>query len=105
MATEVAFVVMVRVMAALSVVVVVAIAAARLAIFGVIVALLVGVLRLVAMDVARSTRKLWWGLPLGLVAFVVVDPLIPSHAQTMPRSVSFTRQHHLNVAREPSWLS
>jgi hypothetical protein len=34
-----------------------------------------------------------------------VDPLIPGHGQTMPRSVSFTRQHHLNVAREPSWLS
>ena len=95
---------MVRVMNVLSVVVV-AIAAARLAIFGVIAALLVGVLGLVAMDVARFTRKLWWGLPLGLVAFVVVDPLIPGHAQTMPRSVSFTRQHHLNVARETSWLS
>jgi len=34
-----------------------------------------------------------------------VDPLIPGHVQTMPRSVSFTCQHHLNVAREPSWLS
>ena len=34
-----------------------------------------------------------------------VDPLIPGHGQTMPKSVSFTRQHHLNVAREPSWLS
>ena len=34
-----------------------------------------------------------------------VDPLIPDHVQTMPRSVSFTRQHHLNVAREPPWLS
>jgi hypothetical protein len=34
-----------------------------------------------------------------------VDPLIPGHGQTMPRSVSFTCQHHLNVAREPSWLS
>ena len=34
-----------------------------------------------------------------------VDPLIPGHGQTMPRSVSFTRQHHLNVARESSWLS
>ena len=45
LATEVAFVVMVRVMAALSVVVV-AIAAARLAVFGVIAALLVGVLLL-----------------------------------------------------------
>jgi len=71
LATEVAFVVMVRVMAALSVVVVVAIAAARLAIFGVIPALLVGVLGLVAMDVARFTRKLRRGFSLGLVAFVV----------------------------------
>ncbi len=53
MATEVAFVVMVCVMAALSVVVVVAIASARLAIFGFIAALIVGVLGLVAMDVAR----------------------------------------------------
>jgi hypothetical protein len=34
-----------------------------------------------------------------------VDPLIPGHGQTIPRSVSFTRQHHLNVARESSWLS
>jgi len=34
-----------------------------------------------------------------------VDPLIPGHGQTIPRSVSRTRQHHLNVAREPSWLS
>ena len=53
LATEVAFVVMVCVMAALSVVVVVAIASARLAIFGFIAALIVGVLGLVAMDVAR----------------------------------------------------
>jgi hypothetical protein len=36
---------------------------------------------------------------------LLVDPLIPGHGQTIPRSVSFTRQHHLNVAREPSWLS
>jgi hypothetical protein len=36
---------------------------------------------------------------------VGVDPLIPGHGQTIPRSVSFTRQHHLNVARESSWLS
>ena len=34
-----------------------------------------------------------------------VDPLIPGHGQTIPRSVSRTRQHHLNVAREPTWLS
>jgi hypothetical protein len=34
-----------------------------------------------------------------------VDPLIPGHGQTIPRSVSRTCQHHLNVAREPSWLS
>jgi len=71
LATEVAFIVMMRVMAALSVVVVVMIVAARIAIFGVIVALLVGVLGLVTMDMARFGSKLWRSLPLGLVAFVV----------------------------------
>ncbi len=70
MATEVAFVVIVRVMVALSVVVVM-IATARLAIFGVVAALLVGVLCLVAMDVTRFTRKLRQGFSLELVAFVV----------------------------------
>ena len=30
--------------------------------------------------------------------------LIPGHGQTIPRSVSHTCQHHLNVARKPSWL-
>ena len=34
-----------------------------------------------------------------------VDPLIPGHRQTVPRSVSRTRQHQQNVAREPTWLS
>ena len=34
-----------------------------------------------------------------------VDPLIPGHGWTIPRSVSCTRQHHLNVAQEPSQLS
>ena len=59
-------------MAALSVVVVVIeIAATRLAIFGVITALLVGVLGLVTMDVARFTSKLRRSLLLGLVTFVV----------------------------------
>jgi hypothetical protein len=57
LATEVAFIVMVCVMAALSVVIAIVIAAARLAIFGVIAALLVGVLGLVAMDVARFTYQ------------------------------------------------
>ncbi len=72
MATEVAFIVMVvRIMAALSIVVAVTIAAARLAIFGVIAALLVGVLGLVAMDVARFARKLRRRYSLRLVAFVV----------------------------------
>ncbi len=61
LATEVAFVMLLRVMVALSVVVVVVITTARLAIFGVVVALLVGVLGLVAMDVARFTRKLRQG--------------------------------------------
>ena len=27
-----------------------------------------------------------------------IDPLIPGYGQTIPRSVSRTRQHHLNVA-------
>ena len=71
MATKVAFVMVVRVMVALSVVVVIAIATAWLAIFGVVAALLVGVLGLVAIDVARSTRKLRRGFSLELVAFVV----------------------------------
>ena len=70
LATEVAFVMMVCVMNVLSVVVV-AIAAARLAIFGVTTALLVGVLGLVAMGVKRFAGKLRRSLPLGLVAFVV----------------------------------
>jgi len=34
-----------------------------------------------------------------------VDPLTPGYGQTIPRSVTRTRQHHLNVAGEPSWLS
>jgi hypothetical protein len=42
-----------------------------LAIFGVVAALLVGVLGLVAMDVARFTRKLRRGFSLELVTFVV----------------------------------
>jgi hypothetical protein len=71
LATKVAFIMVVRVMVALSVVVVIPIATARLAIFGVVVTLLVGVLGLVAMDVARFTRKLWRGFLLGLVTFVV----------------------------------
>ncbi len=71
LATEVAFVVIMRIMVALFVVVVVAIATARLAIFGVVAALLVGVLGLVAMDAARFTRKLRRSFSLGLVAFVV----------------------------------
>ena len=69
LATEVPFVVMVCVMDALSVIVV-AIAAARLAIFGIIAALLVDVLGLVAMDMARCANELRRSLPLGLVAFV-----------------------------------
>jgi len=71
LATKVAFVMVVCVMVALSVVVVVVIVTARLAIFGVVVALLVGVLGLLAMDVARFTRKLRRGFLLELVAFVV----------------------------------
>ena len=71
LATKVVFVMVVHVMVALSVVVVVAIATAWLAIFGVVAALLVGVLGLVAMDVARFTRKLRRGFLLELVAFEV----------------------------------
>jgi hypothetical protein len=71
LATKVALVMVVHVMVALSVVVVVAIATAWLAIFGVVAALLVGVLGLVAMDVTRFTRELRRGLLLGLVVFVV----------------------------------
>jgi len=55
LATKVVFIMVVRVMVVLSVVVVVAIATARLAIFGVVAALLVGVLGLVAWT--------WQGLP------------------------------------------
>ena len=71
LATEVAFVVIVvmRVVAALFVVVI-AIAAARLAIFRIIVALLIGVPGLVAMNVARFANELWRSLLLRLVAFV-----------------------------------
>ena len=54
-----------------SVVVVVVITTAPLAIFGVIATLLVGVLGLVSMDMARITRKLRWHFSLGLVMFVV----------------------------------
>jgi hypothetical protein len=54
LATEVAFVVIMRVMVALFVVVVVAIATAWLAIFGVVAALLVGVFGLVAMDAEKG---------------------------------------------------
>ena len=71
MATKVAFVVIVRFMVALFVIVVIAIATAWLAIFGIVVALLVGVLGLVAMDVARFTRKLRRSFSLGHIAFVV----------------------------------
>jgi hypothetical protein len=71
LATKVAFVMVVRVMVALPVVVVVVIATARLAIFGVVATLLVGVLGLVAMGVARFTRKLRRSFSLGLVAFLV----------------------------------
>ena len=58
LATEVAFVVIVRVMVTLFVFVVVAIATSRLAIFGIVAALLVGVLGLVAMNAARFHQKL-----------------------------------------------
>jgi hypothetical protein len=43
-----------------------------------------------------------WSLLLNATG---VDPLIPGRGQTIPRSVSRTHQHHLNVAREPSWHS
>ena len=69
-ATKVAFVMVVCIMTALPVVVVVAIAAAWLAIFRIVAALLIGVLGLVAMDVARFARKLRQSFSLGLLAFV-----------------------------------
>ena len=71
LATEVAFVVIVvmRVVAALFVIVI-AIAAARLSIFRIIAALLIGVPGLVTMNVAWFASKLRRSLPLGLVAFV-----------------------------------
>ena len=71
LATEVAFVVIVvmRIVAALFVVVI-AIAAARLAIFRIIAAILIGVSGFVAMNVAWFASELWRSLPLGLVAFV-----------------------------------
>jgi hypothetical protein len=40
--------------------------------------------------------------PPNIPGVEAVDPLIPGHGQTIPRSVSCTCQHHLNVAREPS---
>ncbi len=69
LATEVAFVVVMRVVAALFVVVV-AIAAARLAIFRIIAAILIGVPGFVAMNMAWFASELRRRLPLGLVAFV-----------------------------------
>jgi hypothetical protein len=68
---RVAPIMVVRVVAGLPVVVVVvATAAALLAIFRVVPALLIGVLGLVAMDVARLTSKLWRSLLLGPITFV-----------------------------------
>ena len=58
-----------RVVAALFVVVI-AIAAARLAIFRIIAAILIGVPGFVAMNVAWFASELCWSLLLGLVAFV-----------------------------------
>jgi hypothetical protein len=68
-ATKVAFVMIMRIMAALPVVVVVT-AAVWLAIFRIVTAFLIGVLGLVAMNVARLTRKLRRSFLLGLVVFV-----------------------------------
>ncbi len=74
LATKVALVVLVVIVRvfAFPIVVVVSIAAARLAIFRVIAALLVGVLCLVAVDVARFTGELRRRLSLGLVMFKVL---------------------------------
>jgi hypothetical protein len=41
----------------------------------------------------------------GSVVSIFVDPKIPVYGQTIPRSSSHTRQHHLNVAQDPSRLS
>ena len=70
-ATEVAFVmvvVVVCIMTTLSVVV--TISATCFVIFGIVASLLIGVLGLVAMDVARFARKLWRSLSLVLLTFV-----------------------------------
>ena len=69
LATEVAFVVVMRVLAALFIVVV-TITAARLAIFRIIAAILIGVPGFVAMNVAWFACEFWRSLPLGLVALV-----------------------------------
>jgi len=69
LATEVAFVMVMHVVAALFVVVV-AIAAARFAIFRIIAAIFIGVPGFVAMNVAWFASEFWQSLPLGLVAFV-----------------------------------
>jgi hypothetical protein len=69
--TTVARIMVVCIIAVLPVVVVVVAAAvARLAIFRVVAALFIGVLGLVAMDVARLTSKLPRSLSLGPIAFV-----------------------------------
>jgi hypothetical protein len=74
-ATMVARIMVVCIVAALPVVVVVVAAiAARLAIFRVVVALLIGVLGLVAMTVAMLTSKLRQSLSLGPIAFVATVP-------------------------------
>ena len=71
-ATEVAFVMVVVVVCIMTMLsVVVTISAACFAIFGIVASLLIGVLGLVAMDVARFASKLWWRFSLRLVAFVV----------------------------------
>jgi hypothetical protein len=46
----------------------------------------------------RLSRRLLFRLWFPRICLTIVHPLIPGHGQTIPRSVSRTRQHHLNVA-------
>jgi len=56
-------------------------------------------------DEHNSKTTMLLGLSATMEILKDVDPLIPGYGQTIPRSASRTRQHHLNVAREPLWLS
>ena len=73
LATKVALIVLIVIVRVFALpIVVVSIAAARLAIFRVVAALLVGVLYLVTVDMARFTGELRQSFSLGLVTFKVL---------------------------------